>query len=317
MNKGITLVALIITIIIMLILAGVAISLITGEGSIFSKADLSKTKYEEASQNEKNTIDDLNNQITDAEKASIVIPNADVIKFTYTPPTAWTNQPVKLDITTVETGYNIQYSLDNGTTWQNYEGSLSITKNNTNILARLEKSGVVGEPATGLVSNIDTAVPVTSNIVAGVPSTTSCVLTLQGADNTATTDNGKSGVSKYELYVDNVLNRTINSANGSEAVTLALTNSSYQCYIKVYDNAGNYKQSNTITVVKHVHTNACYAWTTVYGTYRWARWESCGDSCTMAVYRCSRCGAEQNDYWAYEGQVHCSGSVRGALICGL
>lgn len=313
-KRGITLVALIITIIIMLILAGVAISLITGEGSIFNKADLAKTKYEQAAQNEKNTIDQL--MVSD-----IIIPDSSKIQFTYTPSTGWTNQPVKVDITTSETGYALQYSLDNGTTWENYEGSLSITKNNTDVLARMEKDGVTGEAITGTVSNIDTAVPVTSNIVAGAPTTTSCALTFQGADNTATADNGASGISKYELYVDGVLNRTINSTNSTENVTLSLTNSSYSCYVRAYDNAGNYKQSSTITVTKHVHTDACYAYTTVEGVWRvTAEYYQEQYDEWLIYYRCSACGATTNsnyDRSADEGVHHCTQSVRtGQLICG-
>ena len=43
-NTGITLVALVITVIILLILAGVAVSMITGESGIFNKTSEAKTK---------------------------------------------------------------------------------------------------------------------------------------------------------------------------------------------------------------------------------------------------------------------------------
>ncbi len=48
-NKGITLIALVITIIVLLILAGVAIAMLSGENGILKKAAESKTKTEEAS----------------------------------------------------------------------------------------------------------------------------------------------------------------------------------------------------------------------------------------------------------------------------
>ena len=46
-NKGITLIALVITIIVLLILAGVAISMLSGENGILRKATEAKTKTEE------------------------------------------------------------------------------------------------------------------------------------------------------------------------------------------------------------------------------------------------------------------------------
>ena len=43
-NKGITLIALVITIIVLLILAGVSLSMISGENGILSKAQQAKEK---------------------------------------------------------------------------------------------------------------------------------------------------------------------------------------------------------------------------------------------------------------------------------
>ena len=63
--KGITLVALVVTIIILLILAGVAISLSLGEDGIFKRAQESSMVYENASGNEKIEIDKVINYIDD------------------------------------------------------------------------------------------------------------------------------------------------------------------------------------------------------------------------------------------------------------
>ncbi|MDO5557694.1 MAG: BspA family leucine-rich repeat surface protein, partial [Clostridia bacterium] len=56
-SKGITLIALIITIVIMLILAGITINLTLGENGIFQKAKLAKQNYELASAKEKLEMD--------------------------------------------------------------------------------------------------------------------------------------------------------------------------------------------------------------------------------------------------------------------
>ena len=58
-KKGITLVSLVITIIVLMILAGVAISLATGEDSIFSKANEAASKWNTAVGEESNTIKNI------------------------------------------------------------------------------------------------------------------------------------------------------------------------------------------------------------------------------------------------------------------
>lgn len=61
-NKGITLIALVITIILLLILAGIAIAQLSEKG-ILEKAQLAKEKSENAQIKEEETLDDYNNKI--------------------------------------------------------------------------------------------------------------------------------------------------------------------------------------------------------------------------------------------------------------
>ncbi len=58
-NKAITLVALIITIIILLILAGVSLSMILGENGLINKAQSSVDKYKDSSENEQNLLNQI------------------------------------------------------------------------------------------------------------------------------------------------------------------------------------------------------------------------------------------------------------------
>lgn len=51
-NKGITLIALVVTIIVLLILAGISISMLTGQNGILKKAAEAKEKTVEANENE-------------------------------------------------------------------------------------------------------------------------------------------------------------------------------------------------------------------------------------------------------------------------
>ena len=69
--KGITLVALVVTIIVLIILAGVAISLTIGNNGIFERAGNSADKYKEASKNEedemKNAVNFIDNYLLGKE----------------------------------------------------------------------------------------------------------------------------------------------------------------------------------------------------------------------------------------------------------
>ena len=52
-NKGITLIALVVTIIVLLILAGVSIAMLTGTNGILTQAQNAKKATEEETENEK------------------------------------------------------------------------------------------------------------------------------------------------------------------------------------------------------------------------------------------------------------------------
>ena len=58
-EKAITLVALVVTIIVLIILAGVSISLVLGDNGIITKAREAKTNYQTAADNEKTSLDSL------------------------------------------------------------------------------------------------------------------------------------------------------------------------------------------------------------------------------------------------------------------
>ena len=64
-SKGITLITLVITVVVMLILAGVAISAIVGEGSLFSKVGNAKNIYEEEAIEEGILLTNISDQLED------------------------------------------------------------------------------------------------------------------------------------------------------------------------------------------------------------------------------------------------------------
>lgn len=63
-KKGITLIALIVTIIILLILAGVALNFVVGENGILRHAEFAKEKYENKAQIEQNELAQLDDYIS-------------------------------------------------------------------------------------------------------------------------------------------------------------------------------------------------------------------------------------------------------------
>lgn len=64
-NQGITLIALVITVIVLLILAGVTISTLTGENGILTRAQEAKNKTEEAQKEEQNTLNSYEDKINE------------------------------------------------------------------------------------------------------------------------------------------------------------------------------------------------------------------------------------------------------------
>ena len=76
-KKGITLIALVITIIILIILAGITINLTIGEKGIFNKAKYAKEEYLNSQEKEKEEVNDLYSQMmiatNDSSKITISI----------------------------------------------------------------------------------------------------------------------------------------------------------------------------------------------------------------------------------------------------
>ena len=71
-EQGITLIALVITIIVLLILAGVSIAMLTGENGILTQAQKAKEETEKAQVDEENKLDDYENYMNSVAKENIV-----------------------------------------------------------------------------------------------------------------------------------------------------------------------------------------------------------------------------------------------------
>ena len=86
-QKGITLVALVVTIIILLILAGVTLNLALGNTGLFKKAQEAADRYKSASQNESDILDELDKTLEELEGGKVAdrtgLEIGDTVNYTY------------------------------------------------------------------------------------------------------------------------------------------------------------------------------------------------------------------------------------------
>ena len=104
-NKGITLIALVITIIVLLILAGVSIAMLTGQNGILTQASNSKDKTTAAEIAERVNME-LNAQLSRAMAGESFNTAEDIVKNIGTLPTGYTI--TKDDITSSATELSIK-----------------------------------------------------------------------------------------------------------------------------------------------------------------------------------------------------------------
>ena len=104
-NKGITLIALVITIIVLLILAGVSIAMLTGQNGILTQSSNSKDKTNAAEVAERVNME-LNAQLSRAMAGESFNTAEDIVKNIGTLPTGYTL--TKDDITSSATKLSIE-----------------------------------------------------------------------------------------------------------------------------------------------------------------------------------------------------------------
>lgn len=153
----------------------------------------------------------------------------------------WSGGNASVTIST-NTTYTIQYQVGNYTgTWTDIAngGRTPSVSNNTTIYARLTDGVNAGEYAS--VTITDTTPPNSFSISASNITATS--FTING-----TTTDDQTGINRYEYYVDGTYKGTNSNITGVSTGT-------HSVYVIAYDNAGNNRQSNTISVTTNVAPN--------------------------------------------------------------
>ncbi len=135
-----------------------------------------------------------------------------------------------------------QYSLD-GVTWNTVNENVKIVefKENGVIYAAYTENGIQKQVETANITNIDRILP-TVTLNYSTLKETSFRLNAAGSD--------EQGILKYEFYVDDVLIRTNTTTATSSYVDITGKDddTSYTCYVKIYDKAGNVTKSTDLIV---------------------------------------------------------------------
>ena len=237
----------------MLILAGIGIGAIAGEGGLLSKAQQGAEEYNQAARNEANTVNDLLNILNGGEPETPVIDAEGNVQFTYNPSTP-TNGNVTVGITT-ETEYDIQYRIgDTEGEFEAYTGEITVDENTAIYVKLANSKGQTGGVATGNVQNIDKVAPVISTATAS---------TIWGTSNSVTmiaTDSGSTGTAASNI---GIIGYGINQSSTTEPTFTNCTTTSLETeitgitangtyYVWVKDRAGN--TANKEVIVNKVDT---------------------------------------------------------------
>ena len=132
-------------------------------------------------------------------------------------------------------GYTNEYSLDGGSTWKPYTGPVAFVKNGT-VIARVNdgKNYVTGSSQT--IIGIDSDKP-TSSTFTYTRTSNSITAIASGTDAT-------SSISGYAFSKDNGSTWTSKQSSNNYTFT-SLATGKYKIKVRVYDQAGNYLDSDT------------------------------------------------------------------------
>ena len=260
-QKGITLISLVVTIVVLLILAGITISTVFSDNGIIKKAQEARNKTLEAVAQEHK---DLNQLYNDLEAALNSVPSEPVIPK---PPEGavqisepnWSNGTASVTITTSETGFTLQYQIGgvDEAKWTNITSGKSIsdlTLGQT-IYARLYNGKEGSKTADMTIADLNK--PQDAGIsLSGTSTNTegSITATVTLKDN----ESGVNAISSRWIYNttsgaigENESSYTGGSFSSGQTIRLkATTAGTYYLHVLTVDNAGNKKEtiSSAVTV---------------------------------------------------------------------
>ena len=240
-NKGVTLISLVVTIIVLLILAGITIGTIFDDNGIIEKAQEAANATEEAAKNDQAAINGLLNEM-DSIINGIGGGNVPVIgsingKIT------WSTGSATLTLTADVEGVTIQYRKNSESNWTNYTSAVPSLLHGDKVYARGIKGGetVINEKEFKIQ---DTIAPTVT--IANASSTTNSIsATATATDNEA----GMGSNPQYTFYIkktaeaDSTYTQIGSGASTSVNKGGLEQNTSYTIKVEVADIAGNKGQA--------------------------------------------------------------------------
>ena len=240
-NKGITLISLVVTIIVLLILAGITIGTIFDDNGIIKKAQEAANATEDSAQNEQealngllNDMDGIINGIGGGTTPTIGSINGKV---------TWSTGSASLELTTDAEGVTIQYRKNSESSWIDYTSPVPSLLHGDKVYARGVKDGetVISEKQFDI---LDTTPP-TVTIASSSSTTNSISATATATDN----ETGMGANPKYIFYIkktsdsDSTYVEIANSTNASVTKNGLEQDTSYTIKVEVADVAGNKGQT--------------------------------------------------------------------------
>ena len=239
-NKGVTLISLVVTIIVLLILAGITIGTIFNDNGIIKKAQEAANATEEAAKNDQAAINGLLNEmdsIINGIGGNIPVIGSINGKIT------WSTGSATLTLTTDVEGVTIQYRKNSESNWTNYTSAVPSLLHGDKVYARGVKGGetVINEKEFKIQ---DTIAPTVT--IANASSTTNSIsVTATATDNEA----GMGSSPQYTFYIkktaeaDSTYTQIGSSASTSVTKGELEQNTSYTIKVEVADVAGNKGQA--------------------------------------------------------------------------
>ena len=240
-NKGVTLISLVVTIVVLLILAGITIGTIFNDNGIIKKAQEAANATEEAAKNDQAAINGLLNEM-DSIINGIGGGNVPVIgsingKIT------WSTGSATLTLTTDVEGVTIQYRKNSESNWTNYTSAVPSLLHGDKVYARGVKGGetVINEKEFKIQ---DTIAPTVT--IANASSTTNSIsVTATATDNEA----GMGSSPQYTFYIKKTTETDSTYTQIGSSTSTSVTkgeleqNTSYTIKVEVADVAGNKGQA--------------------------------------------------------------------------
>ena len=300
-QEGITLVALVITVIVLIILAGVTLSTLVGDNGIITKAQEAKQNMANAAGEEDKLIQNLLNEIKGIEAGGgeIEVPEG-TIEFGEV---TWSNGQAEIVIIANTAGETLQYQV-NGTaegSWQEIESGEKITglHHGDEVHARLWNGSIASvSKSTTIKDEKKPEVKVT----VGEVTSNSIAVTVEVTEE----ESGLVETETYQYYLGEAL--AVTSTNNSYKYEGLEQEKEYNIVVKVQDKAGNEGIGSVAATTKGIPTIES---TLSEGKYVWYTDANDNPQKCIVLY-----GPENEKYSSYGIQIITADTVTDSFTLG-